>query len=223
MVNIRPASRIVDSNLARGNYYRAGASAEELRVALLLNPACPRCKHTVQGAFPVKCPSCEFSLSSIAAGGSTRWQQKKWGEHTDLLSGRQVSLHGKTHNASFDYKGVAKLEDLLRFTLTFGDRIELPSPRGNHNNPVIITYIPEPIGSGTNICNPSLVPCSGVCLISPQSSEWVHTFPVMDDWVQNKFASHTSSCRLCGHQTAFAHPICARCYTECNGDWMLYL
>src|SRR5262249_45219284 len=136
---------------------------------------------------------------------------------------RQLGLYGKTHNASFDYNGLANLEDVLRFTVTFGDRATLLSSRGNHQNRVIITYIPEPIGSGTSICNPGSVPCSGVCLISPQSPTWSHTFPVMDDWVRQEFAGQTSACRFCGRQTGFAQPICALCYAANNGDWLSFL
>lgn len=188
-----------------------------------MQSSCPMCGFNVQGTFPAQCPNCPFSLTILATGGTTPWQQQKWNEHTDLLVGRQVQLYGKQYNASFDYAGAAKLEEVLRFTVTYGDRAALPSARGNYLNPVVLSYIPEPIGSGTSICQPSLVPCSGVCIISPQSTQWAHPFPVMDDWVRTTFPNQSSHCRLCGTQTGFAQPICSACYQQSQGNWISLL
>lgn len=188
-----------------------------------MTTSCPMCNFVVPGAFPAQCPSCSFSLSLLAVGGTTPFQRKKWKEHTDIVCGRQLQLRGKAYNASFDYSGVAKLEDVLRFTVTFGDRVEVPALRSNDHNPAIITYIPEPIGSGTSICNPGALPCSGVCLLSPHSNKWAHSFPVMDDWVQRKFPGRMSRCRICENQTGFAQPICPQCYVQHNGNWLSFL
>ena len=192
-------------------------------MALQVNPACPMCGGTVNGVFPVQCPYCPFNRTILATGGVTHWQRTKWSEHTDIIVGRNVQLYGKPYNASFDYNGATKLEDVLRFGITFGDRIILPSSRGPHTNPGIIAYIPETIGSGTSIYSPDLVPCSDLFLMSPHNLQWSHAFPVLDDWIRQYYGGRTSTCRVCGAQTGFAQPVCAQCYSANNGDWQSFL
>jgi hypothetical protein len=112
---------------------------------------------------------------------------------------------------------------IVRFTLTYGDKTTLQAARGNHQNQIVIAYIPERIGSGTAVHFPGTVPCSGICLISPQSDNYGHSFPVIDEWVQNTFSGRQSSCRICGQVTDFAQPICSTCYSEQHFDWRNYL
>lgn len=181
---------------------------------------CPKCKGAIQGPFPPTGHNCGFNILGLAGIGTSSFQQKKWNQHTGILYGRNVSLYGKEFNASFDYNGYAQLKDLVQFTIMYGDRAQLPSTHGNHTNDVILSYVPEVIGSGTSIHSPGNVPCSGLCLISPGSSQYAHSFPVLDEWVQQQLNGHSSSCRICGGATSFAQPICAQCYRQ-HGDWRL--
>ena len=140
---------------------------------------CPSCKEIIAGPFRLECPHCLFNIRGLVGQGTSDFQRRKWDQHTDILQGRDVHLYDKDFNASFDYNGHVLMTDLVRFTISYGDRAELPSPRGNHYNPVILAYIPEIIGSGTAIHYTGTVPCSGVCLISPQSVDYSHSFPVI--------------------------------------------
>ncbi|MGH3639636.1 MAG: hypothetical protein ACRDUX_11495 [Mycobacterium sp.] len=125
---------------------------------------------------------------------------------------------GGTVNASFDLRGLAKLSDLVRFTLMFGDRATLPSRR--YANPAIFAYIPEPIGAGTVLHQVGTIACSGICVVSPQSIEFRHAFPVVAEWVDQKYGHDPGGgCRLCSAPTAFAQPVCGRCYNDIGGDW----
>src|SRR5258706_15563014 len=101
--------------------------------------SCPKCGHQVAGAFPSKCPNCTFDISALAGRGTTSFQVFKWNKHADLLQGRDIQLQsGEIYNASFDYNGHANLDDLVRFTITYGDRTTLLSARGSHQNPIIL-------------------------------------------------------------------------------------
>jgi len=86
-----------------------------------MDSICPRCNQTIKGVFPNSCPYCGFTIDALAGRGTSSFQQKKWKEHTELLYGGTVSLFGKEYNASFDYKGIANLDDMVRFAITFGD------------------------------------------------------------------------------------------------------
>ncbi len=185
---------------------------------------CPKCGNEVEGPFPNQCPYCTFNLSALTGKGTTSFQQIKWDKHSDLLQGRNIQLYdGGTYNASFDYNGYTQLEDIVRFTITYGDRVAIPSPRGGHQNPVILSYIPEQLGAGTAIHFPGTVPCSGICLVSPQSDVYAHSFPVIDEWVQVTFSNDSSYCRICNSPTAFGQPICEKCYVERGSDWKNFL
>jgi hypothetical protein len=185
-----------------------------------ITSVCPKCGNAISGPFPQQCPYCPFNLSALAGRGTTSFQYLKWKKHSDLLQGQNIQLaKGETYNTSFNFKGYAQLDDIVRFTVTFGDRTTLPSSRGAHQNPVIISYIPEQLGAGTAIYLPGTIPCSGICLISPQSDIYAHSFPVIDDWVQATFPGETSYCRICNAPTAFGQPICAECYAERDSDW----
>jgi hypothetical protein len=191
---------------------------------ITLFSSCPKCGYSVSGAFPNKCPNCTFDISALIGLGTSSFQKRNWNKHTDLLQGRDIQLQpGGTYNASFDYNGHANLADIVRFTITYGDRTTLQSPRGSHSNPLIIAYIPERIGAGTAIHFPGTVACSGICLMSPQSEKYGHPFPIIDEWVQNTFAGSSSFCRICKTPTSFAQPICADCYAKNGSDWKNFM
>jgi hypothetical protein len=178
---------------------------------------CPMWKASINGPFPNACPYCGLDVSYYRDGGLI--QRQKWGEHSDLLIGRNIQIYNKQFNCSFDYNGDAKFEDLMRFTITYGDRVTVPSARGNHQNPAIICYIPEVIGSGTGLFMSGDVPSSGTCLISPHSYQWSHAFPVLDQWVSTQFLGQTSNCRFCGRVTSVGQPVCSDCYRS-TGSWL---
>jgi hypothetical protein len=132
-------------------------------------------------------------------------------------------LYGKQYNASFNYNGVAKLEDMVRFTITYGDKAIIKDSRGIYDNEVMLAYFPEVLGSGSAVQYHQMVPCSGLMLMSPGSFDYSHAFPVIDDWVQATFPNWQSVCRLCGKPTDFGQPVCTDCYTSGNNQWTLLL
>ena len=182
---------------------------------------CPKCAVSLKGAFNPPCPSCGFTLDHLTGKRLSGFQTQKWHKHRELLSGANISLHGGDWNASFTHNGDAALEELVRFTITFGDAEFVTSARGNHQNPVLLAYVPEVIGSGSAITAPGMVPCSGVCIISPHSLDYGHPYPAMDDWIHATFPTRQQSlCKICGQQTAFAEVICGDCYANHAGsDW----
>ena len=184
---------------------------------------CPRCGAVVAGVFPSSCPHCPFTIDAIAGRGTSQFQRINWGQHSDILAGRGIQLYNKSMNASFDFRGHAVLDDLVRFTLTFGDRASLLT-RGGRANPIMVSFIPEPIGAGTVLYQAGTIACSGICIISPQSVQYSHSFPVLGLWVEQKFSQLPGlGCRICSSPTAFAQPVCARCYATIGGDWMRLL
>ncbi len=184
---------------------------------------CPQCNGWVDGIFPTQCPFCSLNINTLSGSATSNFANNKWQQHTTLLSGTTVPLFGKTFNASFDYNGLAKLTDLLQFALTYGDRTTIPDSRGINNNLIIVAYTPEVIGSGSAIHYPALVPCSGVMVMSPNSQIYAHSFPVIDEWVQNTIPIQTSFCRICASETGFGVPVCNNCYIENDWDWQKLL
>jgi hypothetical protein len=185
----------------------------------MISSTCPRCGTSVPGVFPIQCPNCDFSIDSLAGRGTSDFQKQKWLEHTDILQGRNIGPYGKELNASFDFRGHAKLDDLVRFTITFGDTRVITSPRGSHATKMAVAYFPEVIGSGTSLHFPGRVACSGLALMSPQSLDYAHSFPILDLWVQKEFGHLSSNCRLCGRPTPFGQPLCEKCHSERGMDW----
>ena len=185
---------------------------------MIIKSTCPSCKKEVNGIFPVECTNCGFSVLSLAGSPSSAFQTRKWNEHADIVQGRNIGLYGKPYNASFDHNGTAVLEDLVRFTITFGDKATLTS-RGGRVNEVIVSYIPEPIGAGTALYTAGTVTCSGIAIISPSSIYYGHSFPIMNEWVTNEFGTISSSCKICGTPTSFAQPICGNCYLTDVKNW----
>lgn len=188
------------------------------------NSICPKCYFLIGGPFPPQCPNCDFDLTGLAGRGTSTFQAKKWQKHSDIYFGRGIQLQpGEIYNASFDYNGVANLDDIVRFTITFGEKMFLPNLGNRIQTSGIISYIPEIIGSGTAIHFPGMVPCSGICLVSPASKDYSHSFPIIDEWVQRYFSGVTSVCKRCGTSTDFGQPICSKCYQETGFDWRQYI
>ena len=157
---------------------------------------CPSCDAIVTAPFSCNCESCGFSIDALAGRNTSQFQKNKWNEHTSLVSGVDIELDGKPFNASFDYNGVANIDDLVKYAVNYGSRATIQSNRGNHPTEVIVAYVPEIIGSGLGIFSANYLPCSGVCLMSPQSTQYGHSFPVLDQWVGSTFTSQMASCKL---------------------------
>lgn len=160
----------------------------------------------------------------MAGAPISSFQVKNWGQHSDLLAGRNIQLYGKQYNASFDFAGKANLQDLVRFTITFGSSGIVPGRNGRADCQTMLAYVPQTIGSGVMQAAPSInVPCSGICLLSYTSVDYKHSYPVLDDWVRQTFTGQTATCRECGEVTGFGHCICSNCYLKSNWDWTNYL
>ncbi len=186
---------------------------------------CVKCHTKLNAPFPGECPHCGFNLDHLSGKKLSRFQKEKREKHTDLLSGREIQLYGSTYNASFDNYGDANLEDLVRFTISYGHHAKLPSKGGRPDGELIVSFIPDIIGSGVSIYDTSYAPvaCSGVGILSPVSETHAHAIPVLDAWIQDRFKVEKGVCVLCGTPTAFGHPLCGKCY-EANGkDWRRFL
>lgn len=185
---------------------------------------CYRCQAKLEAPIKEVCPSCGFSLDHLVGKRLSDFQFENWEKHTDLLRGRDIDLYGGVFNASFDNYGDSSIEDLVRYTLSYGHRSKLPSRGGRHQNDVAVAFIPNIIGSGVSIYNQSgPAPCSGVCIISPVSQTYGHPFPVLDDWLHATFPKEVGGCASCGAATPFGHSICSRCYAARGGDWRKWL
>lgn len=184
---------------------------------------CPSCNASVSTPFPTRCPYCAFTIDGLAGMGTSSFQSRKDQQHRDLLFGRSVNLYNKQFNASFDYYGNAELPDVVRFAISYGDRTTVMSTHGNHPTPLIVSYIPAVIGSGNSIYTPGNLSCSGICLMSPASVNYSHSFPVLDDYVRSTFNGLSGACRACGVTTGFAQPFCSTCYQRQSFDWKKWL
>ena len=150
------------------------------------NAPCPVCSGMVPIPFPYDCPLCHATFDGILGKGTSSFQVKNNFEHRDLIRGREIKLYNRWEcNASFDFYGDAMLTDLVRFTVSYGHRATVPSDRGNKQTNVIVSYIPQIIGSGAYADNMAcLLPCSGLLLSSPASVNYSHSFPLLDDYVR---------------------------------------
>lgn len=177
----------------------------------------------VVSATPVKypCKACGADLSHLDGTALGQWQQKKWGDHTTLLTGSYIPLKGKEFNCSFDVVGYSKIPDIVEYTLNYGDKLTLPSTHGGYINDVYVAFIPVIIGSGVSkhYTNLGPQPVSGCCVISPNSLQYGHPFPMLYDWVVDKFPGITSKCRLCSKQTHLGLSVCWECYGKIGNDW----
>lgn len=148
--------------------------------------SCPICSKSQPGPFPLDGCSCGFSLSGLAGLGQSTFQIKKDPQHRDIIYGRNVQLYKKQINTSFDYYGVENLVQIVDYALTYGDKRTIKDVRGGKEKEteVIVSYIPNVIGSGVLETQSQFVyPCSGICLMSPQSiSGFDHSFAVLDTW-----------------------------------------
>jgi hypothetical protein len=172
--------------------------------------------------FALACPSCGFTLAHLIGSSSPETQSKK-DKHTELLTVGSISLHKGEFNASFDYYGFLSLPDLVRYTVSYGHHSTVPSPRGDQDNPVIVAYVPEVIGSGISRYNTDYMPCSGICIISPGSERWGHPYPILDQWTKKQFTNALGVCFLCATPTPFGHTLCSACYAKQGSDWRRFL
>lgn len=186
---------------------------------------CIGCSRTYSTPVRYPCANCGFSLDHLDGTSRSFFQQRKWGEHTELVTGSAVSLGTKEWNCSFDTIGFSQVTDLVSFTLNYGDKLQLPSSRGRHINDVYVSFIPEIIGSGTSVHYTILgtQACSGCCVISPQSINYGHPFPILHDWVNAKFTATKKTCRSCSNETHLGLTFCWDCYTKAGNDWRKFL
>lgn len=178
---------------------------------------CPKCNKKYVSAFPTSC-ECGFNLDGLTGKSTSDFQKKKIKEHTDLLRGTQINLYKKEYNASFDSNAIVQLKDLVRFTLSFGERRFLAT-RSGHNNPIILCYIPEVIGQGASLYSTTSTPVSGCCIISPSNDIYAHPFPARNDWINNKFQNEKSTCIRCGIEVPIGEPFCTICLGKHRGNW----
>lgn len=187
---------------------------------------CPSCNRSMPGPFPLTGCACGFSLSGLAGKGTSAFQIKKDSQHRDILSGRGIQLYSKTLNTSFDFYGEANLIDVVDFALTYGEKRSILSSHGGHSTSVIVSYIPDVIGSGIQKASPSgvLQPCSGICLMSPEStSGFAHSFATLDDWVSQKFPGDSSVCKFCRKPTPFGLGVCIECFENNGRKWQNFI
>jgi hypothetical protein len=186
---------------------------------------CVGCRRKLDAPFPEVCPHCGFSIEHLAGKKLSDFQKQKKDKHSDLLLGREIQLHGSNYNASFDNYGDASLEDLMRFTMSYGHHARLPRKGGRPENEIVVAFIPDIIGSGVSIYDVTYAPvaCSGVAIISPASETYGHGFPALDDWVRDNFKTENGSCVSCRTQTTFGHPLCHKCYESKGLDWRNFL
>jgi hypothetical protein len=179
-------------------------------------------KYNYQQSTPIHfpCPSCNFDIEHLDGKNLSQWQQRKWFEHTELLHGSNVNLHGKDWNCSFDIVGYTNIHDIVIYTINYGHKTILPNQSGKIQNVVIFSFIPEIIGAGLSpYCTSGAQPCSGCCIISPQSINYGHPFPILYDWVTNNFSAESTFCKICGIPTSLGITVCSNCYAENLHDW----
>jgi ribosomal protein L37E len=183
--------------------------------------SCYSCGQQSQEPINYPCSACGVDISHLDGTALSSWQRKKWKEHTSLVTGSYIPLKGKDWNCSFDIVGYSKIPQIVEFTLNYGQWFSLPSTHGGHTNDVCITFIPEIIGSGVSKHYTTLgpMPVSGCCVISPDSMQYGHPFPVLYDWVNIKFGGASSVCRLCGTETPVGLSVCWDCYDRNGNDW----
>ncbi len=183
---------------------------------------CPRCERVSTGPFGHSCQGagCGFTIDDLSGQSTQQWIISKDQQHRELLSTGRVSLFNKKYNASFDYNGVAKLTDLVRFAITYGSRTTIPRCHGTETTAVILAFVPEIIGSGLSIYDKGLLPCSGVVLMSAGSYGHGHSYPALQRYVTQEFGSLKDVCKACGNaQTDFGQPFCPRCYYDHQINW----
>jgi hypothetical protein len=96
-------------------------------------------------------PEVWFQFGASYGKRLSDFQAEKWEKHSDLLRGRDIGLYGGMFNASFDNYGDSSIEDLVRYTQSYGHRSKLPSRGGRYENDVAVAFIPEIMGSGVSI------------------------------------------------------------------------
>jgi hypothetical protein len=184
---------------------------------------CFSCGFTSTRPITYPCQVCGQGIEHLDGTSLSAWNKSHWKQHTSLLTGSAIPLEGKEYQGSFDTVGYSKMSKLVEFTLNYGQWFTVKN-RG-HTNHVCLSFVPEIIGSGVSIYLPpnEIQPASGFCLMSPQSKKHGHPYPVLDDWVSQKFSGIQGHCRLCGKSTQAGRTICLKCFAENENDWMRFL
>ena len=185
--------------------------------------ACVSCGYTMTTRL-IRCPGCMCDYSHLVAPTSTEAIEKKE-KHSEIVTHGTVSLGDGPgrFNASFDHNGVASQDKIVRFVAAFGHRDTISSGPGRTPSNVIVSYLPEVIGSGVSNFWTGERQCSGVCIILPASPVWGHLFPVMDDWIRGKDSGTARSCVRCSNRVPFGQPFCSNCYAEQGSDWRTFV
>ena len=170
---------------------------------------CPKCNGEIEGIFKLKCPICGFSIEHLVGIETNEFLNSKWNKH-GLQDGIKKIPLGNGPNAYFNFFGIANIIDLVRYTISFGDSGKLPYRKGY--NEVKFCYFPQSIGDGYMTADNSLIPCSGLMIISPKSLIYGHSFPVISEWENARFGNIKGHCIRCDSETSFGQTICSNCY-----------
>lgn len=186
---------------------------------------CPVCTTELDGPFPLAGCHCGFNISGFAGLGTSAFQQRKDPEHRDLLFGRDLKLYGKPMNTSFDYYGDANLIQIVDYALTYGAKKSITSLHGNHSTEIIISYIPNVIGSGIiKTQSQQVYSCSGICLMSPESIDGhEHSFAFLEDWIAGRFPGEVQKCSFCPNSVPLGIGICAQCMQKNGNNWLNFV
>ena len=185
---------------------------------------CVSCGHSMNTQL-IRSPGCHCDYGHLINPTAPEAITKKE-KHEELVLQGTLSFGdgpGK-FNASFDFNGVSSLDKLVRFTAAFGHRTQISSGPGRTPSDVILSYVPEVIGSGVSKYWTGTQPCSGICIISPASPTWGHLFPAMDSWVKSKAnPGSVWTCATCTNPVAFGQAFCADCYANHGADWRTFV
>lgn len=184
---------------------------------------CVSCGYTMTTQL-VRCPGCMCDYSHLVNPTSPEAIEKKE-KHFEIVLHGTISLGDGPgrFNASFDHNGAASQDKVIRFVAAFGHRDLISSGPGRKPSDVIVSYLPEVIGSGVSKFWTGEKPCSGVCIISPASPVWGHFFPAMDTWIKSKDTGTSRKCIRCPNTVSFGHPFCSSCYAELGSDWSTFI
>ena len=167
-----------------------------------------------------KCPVCGMDYGHLYLPTHPNGIQKLE-KHRELITKDTLSL-GKGPlglNASLDPYGDSIREDLVRFTLTFGQPCLIKNGPGRQSCTGLISYVPEVIASGRSKLQTPLFPVSGYALMSPASAIWGHGFPATDYWVAYQNPDKLWKCANCPNPVAFGMPFCSKCYSDIGTAW----
>jgi len=178
---------------------------------------CMHCGAKVYGVYPIVCDKCGYSIDYLSGVSTSAFQQDKFWKHTEISRTGSLSIGKHGPIGSFTMLGVSILSDMVRYALTYGSTGKTTNGRGDATN-FCACYFPEVIGSGILPGHSLLVPCSGLMIISPQSQDWGHPFPMLDEWQQKNVPYQDGRCQFCNKSIDFGQTICQDCYHP-GFDW----